>query len=102
MLGCSRAIVAAGLRQCQKRGGGGATTPSYVYTPYICIQDGTTALELAAWANNGRGHSEVVGVLIAAGMVAGQWQDVNACLGSVISVYVCMCAWVYVGSEGGM
>ncbi len=39
-------------------------------------------------------------MLIAAGMAAGQ--DVNACLGSVICVYVCMCAGVYVGSEGGM
>jgi hypothetical protein len=41
-------------------------------------------------------------MLIEAGMAAGQWQDVNACLGSVICVYVCMCAWVHVGSEGGM
>jgi hypothetical protein len=44
----------------------------------------------------------VVGVLIAAGMAAGQ--DVNAGLGSVICLHVCMCmcAGVYVGSEGGM
>jgi hypothetical protein len=48
------------------------------------------------------GHGEVVGVLIGAGMAAGQWQDVNACLGSVICVYVCMCVWVCVGSEGGI
>ncbi len=41
-------------------------------------------------------------MLIGAGMAAGQWQDVNACLGSVVCVYVCMCAGVYVGSEGGM
>ncbi len=56
------------------------------------------ALELAA----GYGHGKVVGVLIGAGMAAGQ--DVNACLGRVISVYVCMGVWVllraYVGSEG--
>ncbi len=74
-----------------------------IYT-YTHIQDGKTALELAAEANNGMSHSEVVGVLIAAGMAAGQ--DVNACLGSVTSVYVCMGAWVlvqvYVGSEGGI
>ena len=44
----------------------------------------------------------MIGVLIAAGMAAGQWQDVNVCLGSVISLYVCMCVWVYVGSEGGI
>ena len=56
------------------------------------------ALELAALGN----HGDVVGVLIGAGMAAGQWQDVNACLSSVICVYVCTCAWVYVGSEGGM
>ena len=54
------------------------------------------ALELAA----DNKHGEVVGVLIGAGMAAGQ--DVNACLGSVICVYVCMCAGVYAGSEGGM
>jgi hypothetical protein len=46
----------------------------------------------------------VVGVLIGAGMTAGQ--DVNACLGSVIFVHVFMGAWVllqvYVGSEGGI
>ena len=65
-----------------------------------CDKDGKTALELAAEANNGRCHSEVVGVLIAAGVAAGQ--DVNACLGSVISVHVCMFVWVYVGSEGGI
>ena len=41
-------------------------------------------------------------MLIGAGMAAGQCQDVNACLGSVVCVYVCMCAGVYVGSEGGM
>ena len=64
------------------------------------IQHGNVALELAA----GAGHGKVVGVLIGAGMAAGQ--DVNACLGSVIFVYVCMGAWVllqvYVGSEGGI
>jgi hypothetical protein len=64
------------------------------------MQDGYVALELAALGN----HGEVVGVLIGAGMAAGQ--DVNACLGRVISVYVCMGAWVllrvYVGSEGGI
>ena len=58
------------------------------------------ALELAA----DNKHGEVVGVLIGAGMAAGQ--DVNACLGSVIFVCVCMGAWVllevYVGSEGGI
>ena len=58
------------------------------------------ALELAADYK----HGEVVGVLIGAGMAAGQ--DVNACLGSVISVYGCMGAWVllqvYVGSDGGI
>ena len=47
-----------------------------------CDKDGTTALELAAEANDGEGHSEVVGLLIKAGIEAGQWQDVNACLGS--------------------
>jgi ankyrin repeat protein len=67
-----------------------------------CDKDGKTALDLAAEANDGEGHSKVVGLLIKAGLEAGQWQDVNACLGSVISVYVCTCAWVYVGSEGGM
>ena len=64
------------------------------------IQDGKLALELAAEGK----HGKVVGVLIGAGMAAGQ--DVNACLGRVISVYVCMGAWVllqvYVGSEGGI
>ncbi len=58
------------------------------------------ALELAA----DNKHGEVVGVLIGAGMAAGQ--DVNACLGSVICVCVCMGAWVLlevcVGSEGGI
>jgi hypothetical protein len=58
------------------------------------------ALELAANYQKG----EVVGMLIGAGMAAGQ--DVNACLGRVISVYVCLGAWVllqvYVGSEGGI
>ena len=44
------------------------------------------ALELAAEGK----HGEVVGVLIGAGMASGQWQDVNACLGSVICVYVCL------------
>ncbi len=43
-----------------------------------CDKDGKTALELAAAANNGK----VVGLLIKAGIEAGQWQDVNACLGS--------------------
>ena len=62
-----------------------------------CDKDGTTALELAAEANNGRCHSEVVGVLIAAGVAAGQ--DVNACLGSVISLYGCMGASVYVCNQ---
>ena len=63
------------------------------------MQDGKTALALAAEGN----HDEVVGVLIGAGMAAGQWPDVNACIGGlVICVYVCMCAWVYVGSEGGI
>ncbi len=66
------------------------------------MQDGKTALELAAEAVGGHGHKKVVGVLRAAGLAAGQWQDVNACLGSVISVYVFMCAWVYVGSKGGI
>ncbi len=65
------------------------------------MQDGKTALELAAEGKWGKGHGDVVGVLIGAGMAAGQWQDVNACLSSVICVYVCTCAWVYVGSEGG-
>ena len=60
------------------------------------MQNGNVALELAAQY----GHGEVVGVLIGAIMAAGQ--DVNACLGSVVCVYVCMCAGVYVGSEGGM
>jgi hypothetical protein len=64
------------------------------------MQNGNVALELAAQY----GHGEVVGVLIAAGMAAGQ--HVNACLGRVISVYVRMGAWVllqvYVGSEGGI
>ena len=58
------------------------------------------ALELAADYK----HGEVVGVLIGAGMAAGQ--DVSACLGSVICVCVCMGAWVLlevcVGSEGGI
>jgi hypothetical protein len=58
------------------------------------------ALELAAF----NGHGKVVGMLIGAGMAAGQ--DVNACLSRVISVYVCMGVWVllqvYVGSEGGI
>ncbi len=58
------------------------------------------ALELAIKGK----HGKVVGMLIGAGMAAGQ--DVNACLGRVISVYVCMGAWVllqvYVGSEGGI
>ena len=45
-----------------------------------------TALELAA----GRNDDKMVGVLIGAGMAAGQ--DVNACLGSVICV--CVCVWV--------
>ena len=58
------------------------------------------ALELAADYK----HGEVVGVLIGAGMAAGQ--DVNACLGSVVCVCVCLGAWVllevYVGSEGGI
>jgi ankyrin repeat protein len=45
-------------------------------------EEGNTALELAAEANDGEGHSEVVGLLIKAGIEAGQWQDVNACLGS--------------------
>ncbi len=43
-----------------------------------CDQDGKLALELAAEAK----HGKVAGVLIGAGMAAGQWQDVNACLGS--------------------
>jgi ankyrin repeat protein len=47
-----------------------------------CDKDGKTALELAAEANDGEGHGEVVGLLIKAGIEAGQWQDVNACLGS--------------------
>ena len=63
-----------------------------------CDKNRRTALQLAAEGK----HGEVVGVLIGAGMAAGQWQDVNACLGSVVCVYVCMCAGVYVGSEGGM
>jgi hypothetical protein len=67
---------------------------------YIHIQDGKLALELAAEGK----HGEVVGMLIGAGMAAGQ--NVNACLGRVIFVYVCMGAWVllqvYVGSEGGI
>ena len=58
------------------------------------------ALQLAAETN----HGKVVGVLIGAGMAAGQ--DVNACLGSVICVCVCMGGWglleVYVGSEDGI
>ena len=58
------------------------------------------ALELAADYKLG----EVVGVLIGAGMAAGQ--DVNARLGRVICVCVCMGAWVLlevcVGSEGGI
>ena len=45
------------------------------------------ALELA----DGKGHGEVVAVLILAGIAAGQ--DVNACLGRVISV-LNMCVWV--------
>ena len=49
----------------------------YIY--HIYIQDGRTALELAAE----NGHGKVVGMLIGAGMAAGQ--DVNACLGRVIS-----------------
>jgi hypothetical protein len=69
---------------------------------YIYIQDGKTALELVGEPprvglhrfegarDRHRGHGEVVGVLIAAGMAAGQWQDVNACLGSVIFVCVCL------------
>jgi hypothetical protein len=67
------------------------------------MQDGQVALELATdiWPC---GHGKVVGVLIGAIMAAGQ--DVNACLGRVISVYVCTGAWVllqvYVGSEGGI
>ena len=55
---------------------------------YMNIQRGTTALELAA----GKGQGKVVGVLIGAGMAAGQ--DVNACLGSVLCVCVCMGARV--------
>jgi ankyrin repeat protein len=47
-----------------------------------CDKDGKTALDLAAEANDGEGHSKVVGLLIKAGIEAGQWQDVNACLGS--------------------
>jgi ankyrin repeat protein len=43
-----------------------------------CDKDGKAALELAAGANNGK----VVGLLMEAGIYAGQWQDVNACLGS--------------------
>jgi hypothetical protein len=74
--------------------------PYCIYLKYIFIQNGYVALELAAGFN----HGKVVGVLIAAGMAAGQ--DVNACLGRVISVYVRMGAWVllqvYVGSEGGI
>ena len=46
------------------------------------------ALELAIKGK----HGKVVGMLIGAGMAAGQ--DVNACLGRVISVYVCIGAWV--------
>ena len=74
--------------------------PLLIYIYNIYIQDGKLALELAAEGK----HGKVVGVLIGAGMAAGQ--DVNACLGRVISVYVCMGAWVllqvYVGSEGGI
>ncbi len=68
------------------------------------MQDGKVALEHANRFGDGECNSEVVGVLIGAGMAAGQ--DVNACLGRVISVYVCLGAWVllqvYVGSEGGI
>jgi hypothetical protein len=92
--------VAARLSLRPKRPAPPPTTPTCVYRTYICIyiQKGKTAVELAA----GGKHGEVVGVLIGAGMAAGQWQDVNACLGSVICVNVCMCAGVYAGSEGGM
>ena len=64
------------------------------------LEDYWAALELA----EGKGHGEVVAVLILAGIAAGQ--DVNAWLGRVISVYLCTGAWVllqmYVGSEGGI
>ena len=67
------------------------------------MQDGKVALEHAG-RFGGECNSEVVGVLIGAGMAAGQ--DVNACLGSVICVCVCMGGWglleVYVGSEDGI
>ena len=54
---------------------------------HICIQYfSRTALNYAAESK----HGKVVGVLIGAGMAAGQ--DVNACLGSVICV--CVCVWV--------
>ena len=49
---------------------------------HICIQDGYVALELAADYE----HGEVVGVLIGAGLAAGQ--DVKALLGAVIRVSV--------------
>jgi hypothetical protein len=83
----------------------------HIHNTYV--QDGKLALELAVLEKRrcskdqhaARGnHGEVVGVLIGAGMAAGQ--DVNACLGRVISVYGCMGAWVLlqvsVGSEGGI
>jgi ankyrin repeat protein len=47
-----------------------------------CDKDGKTALELVAEAYDGEGHSEVLVLLIKAGIEAAQWQDVNACLGS--------------------
>ena len=51
-----------------------------IYNIYIYTQHGNTALALAVGGN----HGKVVGVLIGAGMAAGQWPDVNACLGSVL------------------
>ena len=47
-----------------------------------CDKGGKTAPELAAEANDGEGHCEVVGLLIDGDIGKGQWQDVNACLGS--------------------
>jgi ankyrin repeat protein len=62
-----------------------------------CDEDGKTALDLAAEAYDGEGHSKVVGLLIKAGIEAGQWQDVNACLGSAgktLLMYASQCGQV--------
>ena len=104
MLGWRRAIVPWSSPHTMPTPAGPPTTPTCIYVTYVCIQAGKTALELAGDWYYKSINGKVVGVLIGAGMAAGK--GVNARLGSVICVCVCMGAWVllevYVGSEGGL